>query len=81
MVSEFVNDQIHLIAREIDKKDRIPRDMVEKLGEMVLKGINVHECDVERFFRESKTLEIVEGSCSIQRIVISNEIIKNAMIK
>ena len=37
MVSEFVNDQIHSIAREIDKKDRIPKDMVGKLGEMLLR--------------------------------------------
>ena len=81
MVSEFVNDQIHSIAREIDKKDRIPKDMVGKLGEMLLRGINVYECDVEHFFRESKILEIVEGPSSIQRIVISNEIIKNAMIQ
>ena len=81
MVSEFVNDHIHPITREIDKNDRIPKDMVGKLGEMVLKGINVYECDVERFLRESKILEIVEGPCSIQRIVISNEIIKNAMIQ
>lgn len=63
MVSEFVNDQIHPISIEIDKKDRVPRGMVGKLGEMVLKGINVHESDVERFFRESKILEIVEGPC------------------
>ena len=38
MVNEFVNDQIHSIAREIDKKDRIPKDMVGKLGEMLLRN-------------------------------------------
>ena len=63
MVNQFVNDQIHPIAREIHKNDRIPLDMEGKLGELVLKGINVHKCDVECFFRESKILKIVEGLC------------------
>ena len=65
IVSEFVNDQIHPIAREIDEKDRIPKDIVGTMGELVLKGINIHgsyfyvlECDVDRFFRESKILTI-----------------------
>ena len=65
MVSEFGNDQIHPIAGEINEKDRIPKDIVGIMVELVLEGINIHksyfyvlECDVERFFRESKILTI-----------------------
>ena len=39
----------------------------------------VNEYDVERFFRESKTLEIVEGTSEIQRLTISREIFKDKM--
>ena len=37
----------------------------------------VHEYDVERFFRDAKILEIVEGTSEIQRLTISREIIKD----
>ena len=40
----------------------------------------VHEYDVERFFRDAKILEIVEGTSEIQRLTISREIMKNKMI-
>ena len=39
----------------------------------------VHEYDVERFFRDTKTLEIVEGTCEIQRLIIPREIFKHKM--
>ncbi|MEE8479341.1 MAG: acyl-CoA dehydrogenase family protein [Candidatus Neomarinimicrobiota bacterium] len=39
----------------------------------------VKEYDVERYFRDAKVLEIGEGTSEIQRIVISREIIKNAL--
>ena len=39
----------------------------------------VQEYDVERFFRDSKALEIVEGSSEIQRLTISREIFKDNM--
>ena len=39
----------------------------------------VHENDVERFFRDSKILEIVDGTSEIQRLTISREIIKDKM--
>ena len=37
----------------------------------------IKEYDVERFFRDSKILEIGEGTSEIQRIIISREILKN----
>ena len=37
----------------------------------------VHEYDVERFFRDAKILEIVEGTSEIQRLTISREIMKD----
>ena len=40
----------------------------------------VHEYDVERFFRDAKILEIVEGTSEMQRLIISREIIKEKMI-
>ncbi len=39
----------------------------------------VHEYDVERFFRDAKILEIVDGTSEIQRLTISREIIKDMM--
>ena len=39
----------------------------------------VHENDVERFFRDSKILEIVDGTSEIQRLTISRGIIKDNM--
>lgn len=39
----------------------------------------VKEYDVERFFRDAKVLEIGEGTSEVQRMVISREIIKNAL--
>ena len=39
----------------------------------------VHEYDVERFFRDAKILEIVDGTSEIQRLTISREIIKDKM--
>jgi alkylation response protein AidB-like acyl-CoA dehydrogenase len=39
----------------------------------------VHENDVERFFRDAKILEIVDGTSEIQRLTISREIIKDKM--
>ena len=39
----------------------------------------VHEYDVERFFRDAKILEIVEGTSETQRLTISREIIKDNM--
>ena len=38
----------------------------------------IKEYDVERFFRDSKILEIGEGTSEIQRIIISREILKSA---
>ena len=35
----------------------------------------IKEYDVERFFRDSKILEIGEGTSEIQRIIISREIL------
>ena len=40
----------------------------------------VHEYDVERFFRDAKILEIVEGTSEMQRLIISREIIKDKII-
>ena len=37
----------------------------------------IKEYDVERFFRDSKILEIGEGTSEVQRIIISREILKN----
>ena len=37
----------------------------------------IKEYDVERFFRDSKILEIGEGTSEIQRIIISREILNN----
>ena len=39
----------------------------------------VHEYDVERFFRDAKILEIIDGTSEIQRLTISREIIKDKM--
>ena len=39
----------------------------------------VHEYDVERFFRDAKILETVEGTSEIQRLMIPKEIIKDKM--
>jgi alkylation response protein AidB-like acyl-CoA dehydrogenase len=39
----------------------------------------VRENDVERFFRDAKILEIVDGTSEIQRLTISREIIKDKM--
>ena len=39
----------------------------------------VHENKVERFFRDAKILEIVEGTSETQRLTISREIIKDNM--
>ena len=39
----------------------------------------VHENDAERFFRDAKILEIVDGTSEIQRLTISREIIKDMM--
>lgn len=39
----------------------------------------VKEYDVERYYRDAKVLEIGEGTSEIQRIVISREIIRNAL--
>jgi len=40
----------------------------------------VHEYDVERFFRDAKILEIVEGTSEMQRLTIFREIIKELTI-
>ena len=40
----------------------------------------VHENDVERFFRDAKILEIVEGTSEMQRLTIFREIIKELTI-
>ena len=37
----------------------------------------IKEYDVERFFRDSKILEIGEGTSEVQRIIISREILNN----
>ena len=37
----------------------------------------IREYNVERFFRDSKILEIGEGTSEIQRIIISREILKS----
>ena len=37
----------------------------------------IKDYDVERFFRDSKILEIGEGTSEVQRIIISREILKN----
>ena len=37
----------------------------------------IKEYDVERFFRDSKILEIGEGTSEVQRIIIAREILKN----
>ena len=39
----------------------------------------VHEYDVERFFRDAKILEIIDGTSEIQRLTISREIFKDKM--
>ena len=45
---------------------------------LVLGGYGyIKEYDVERFFRDSKILEIGEGTSEVQRIIISREILKN----
>ena len=40
----------------------------------------VHEYDVERFFRDAKILEIVDGTSEIQRLTISRETNKDKMV-
>ena len=40
----------------------------------------VHEYDIERFFRDVKILEIVDGTSEIQRLTISREISKDKMV-
>ena len=37
----------------------------------------ISEYDVERFFRDSKILEIGEGTSEVQRIIISRNILNN----
>ena len=37
----------------------------------------IREYNVERFFRDSKILEIGEGTSEVQRIIISREILKS----
>ena len=37
----------------------------------------IREYNVERFFRDSKILEIGEGTSEVQRIIISREILSN----
>ena len=39
----------------------------------------IKEYDVERFFRDSKILEIGEGTSEIQRLVIAREIIREVV--
>ena len=39
----------------------------------------VKDYDVERYFRDAKILEIGEGTSEIQRLIISREIIKQAL--
>ena len=53
----------------------ITRDVIQIYG-----GYGyVCEYDVERFFREPKILEIVDGTSETQRLIISREIIKDQM--
>ena len=37
----------------------------------------IREYNVERFFRDSKILEIGEGTSEVQRIIIAREILKS----
>jgi alkylation response protein AidB-like acyl-CoA dehydrogenase len=38
MVRDFVNNEVKPIAREIDENEKIPRDLVQKIGELGLLG-------------------------------------------
>ena len=91
MVCDFVKREIQLIAKELDKNGSFPTEIVKKMGRLGLMEITmeviqiyggygyVHENDVERFFRDAKILEIVDGTSEIQRSTISREIIKGIM--
>ncbi len=89
MICDFAKDEILPIAKELDKNGSFPRKIVKKMGQLGLMGINVpskyggygyvHEYDVDRFFRDEKILEIIDGKSEIQRLTISKEIIKDKM--
>ena len=91
MVSEFAKDEIIPVARELDKNGSFPTEIVKKMAQLGLMEITreaiqiyggygyVHENDVERFFRDAKILEIVDGTSETQRLTISREIIKDKM--
>ena len=91
MVCDFVKRDIQLIAKELDKNGSFPTEIVKKMGQLGLMEITreaiqiyggygyVHENDAERFFRDAKVLEIVDGTSEIQRLTISRGIIKDNM--
>ena len=91
MVCDFAKREIQLIAKELDKNGSFPTEIVKKMAQLGLMEITreaiqiyggygyVHENDVERFFRDAKILEIVDGTSEIQRLTISREIIKDKM--
>ena len=60
----------------------------EMVGRVTDHAVQIHggygycqEYGVERLFREAKLFEIVEGTSEIQRLVISNKVLKNAKKK
>ncbi len=75
-----------LVYQDARLKDRSEDFTNEAAMEIAWEAIQIHEgygyvqeYDVERFFRDSKALEIVEGSSEIQRLTISREIFKDNM--
>ncbi|UCF06893.1 MAG: acyl-CoA dehydrogenase family protein [bacterium] len=43
MVKKFVNNEVKPIAERIDREERIPRDLIDKIGELGLLGVSFPE--------------------------------------
>ena len=77
----FLKDQGEDIIKEAAMAKLFSSEMCMRVTTeaiQVLGGYGyIKEYDVERFFRDSKILEIGEGTSEVQRIIISREILKN----
>ena len=75
----YLKDQGEDIIKEAAMAKLFSSEMCMKVTTeaiQVLGGYGyIKEYDVERFFRDSKILEIGEGTSEIQRIIISREIL------
>jgi len=71
-------------GREYDKIAAMAKVYASEVASMVAsKAVQIHggygytvEYDVERYYREAKLFEIVEGTSEIQRLVIANRVLK-----